>query len=74
MFDFLNSTLQLIQKVSLLNNKVNYKKYLHGPNIDHKYISVREYIVYNILLFTISTDSCKYLKYFNLQNKICTYR
>ena len=38
MFDFLNSTLQLLQKVSLLNNKVDNKKYLHGPNIDHIFI------------------------------------
>ena len=50
MFDFVNSTLQVLQNVSLLNNKVNNKKYLYGCNIDHKYISVREYIVYYILL------------------------
>ena len=50
MFDFLNNTLQVLQNVSLLNNKVNNKKYLHGRNIDQKYISVREYMVYYILL------------------------
>ena len=50
MFDFLNNTLEVLQNVSLLNNKVNNKKYLYGRNIDQKYISVREYMVYNILL------------------------
>ena len=35
---------------SLLNNIVNNKKYLYGRNIDHKSISVREYMVYYILL------------------------
>ena len=50
MFHFLNSTLQLLQNVSLLNNKVNNKKYLYGGNIHHKYISVREYMFYYILL------------------------
>ena len=50
MFDFLNNTLQVLQNVSLLNNKVNNKKYLHGRNIDQKYISVREYMVYYMLL------------------------
>ena len=49
MFDYLNSTLQVLQNVSLLSNKVN-KKYLSGRNIDHKYISVRECMVYYILL------------------------
>ena len=49
MFDFLNSALQVLH-VYLLNNKVNNKKYLYGRNIDQKYISVREYMVYNILL------------------------
>ena len=62
-FEFLNSTLQVLQNVSLLNNKVNSKKYIYGRNIDHKYISI-----------TISTDSCICLKYFNLQNKICRYK
>ena len=50
MFVFLNSTLQVLQKVYLLNNKVNSKKYLYGRNIDHKYISLKEYTVYYILL------------------------
>ena len=50
MFDYLNSTLQVLQNVSLLSNKVNNKKYLSGRNIDHKYISVRECMVYYILL------------------------
>ena len=50
MFVFLNSTLKVLQKVYLLNNKVNSKKYLYGRNIDHKYISLREYTVYHILL------------------------
>ena len=39
-FDLVNSTLQVLQNVFLLNNKVNNKKYLYGRNIDHKYISV----------------------------------
>ena len=50
MFVFLNSTLKVLQKVSLLNNIVNKKKYLYGRNIDHKSISVREYMVYYLLL------------------------
>ena len=37
-FFFQSSTLQVLQKVSLLNNIVNNKKY--GRNIDHKFISV----------------------------------
>ena len=49
MSDFLNSTLQVLH-IYLLNNKVNNKKYLYERNIDHKYISVREYMVYYILL------------------------
>ena len=49
MFVFLNSTLQVLQKASLLNNIVNNKKYLYGCNIDHKSISVREYMVYLLL-------------------------
>ena len=47
---FLNSTLQVPQKVSLLNNIVNNKKYLYGHNIDPKITSVWEYMVYYILL------------------------
>ena len=50
MFVFLNSTLQVLQKVSPLKNIVNNKKYLCRRNIDHKTISVREYMVYYILL------------------------
>ena len=50
MFVFLNSTLKVLQKVSLLSNIVNKKKYLYGCNIDHKSISVREYMVYYLLL------------------------
>ena len=50
MFVFLNSTLQVLQKVSLLNNIVNNQKYLYQRNIDHKSISVREYMVYYLLL------------------------
>ena len=50
MFVFLNSTLKVLQKVSLLSNIVNKKKYLYGRNIDHKSISVREYMVYYLLL------------------------
>ena len=46
MFIFLNSTFQVLQKVSLLKNIVNNKKYLYGRNIDHKSISFREYMVY----------------------------
>ena len=49
MFVFLNSTLQALQKASLLNNIVNNKKYLYGCNIDHKSISVRESMVYLLL-------------------------
>ena len=48
MLDFLNSTLQVIQKS--IKQKSNNKKYLDGRNIEHKYISVREYMVYYILL------------------------
>ena len=50
MIVFLNSTLQVLQKLSLLNNIVNNRKYLHGRNIDHKSISAREYMVCYILL------------------------
>ena len=50
MFVFLNSTLQVLQKISLLNNILNNKKYFYGRNIDHKSISVREYMVYCLLL------------------------
>ena len=52
MFVFLNGILQVLQKVSLLNqnNIVNNKKYLYGPNIDHKSISAGEYMVYYIQL------------------------
>ena len=46
MFVFLNNKLQVLLKISLLNNMLNYKKYLYERNIDHKSISVREYIVY----------------------------
>ena len=49
-FVFLNSTLKVLQKVSLLNNIVNNKKCLYGCNIDHKFISVWELMVYYILL------------------------
>ena len=49
-FVFLNSTLQVLQKVSLLINIVNNKKYLYEHNIDHKSISVGEYMVCYILL------------------------
>ena len=48
-FVFLNSTLQVLQKVSLLNNIVNNQKYLDGCNINHKSTPVREYIVYYLL-------------------------
>ena len=37
---FLNNKLQVLQKVFLLNNMVNNKKYLYGRNIDHKFIFV----------------------------------
>ena len=52
MFVFLNSILQVLQKVSLLNqnNIVNNKKCLYGPNLDRKSISAGEYMVYYILL------------------------
>ena len=50
-FVFLISTLPVLQKVSLLNNIVNNKKYLYGRNIDHKSISIREYMIYYILLY-----------------------
>ena len=49
MFAFLNSALQVLQKVYLLNNIVNNKKYLYGRNIDMP-ISIREYMVYYLLL------------------------
>ena len=50
MLVFLNSRLHVLQKVSLLNNIANNKKYLYGRNIDHKSIPVREYMVYYLLL------------------------
>ena len=50
MFDFLDSALQVRQKVSLLNNILNNKRHLYGCNIDFKSISVREYMVYCLLL------------------------
>ena len=50
MLVFLNSTLQVLQNISLLNNIVNNKKDLYGRNIDHNSISVREYMVYHLLL------------------------
>ena len=50
MFVFLNSTLQVLLKRSLLNNISNNKKYLYGRNTDHKSISVREYTVYYLLV------------------------
>ena len=70
MFVFLNSTLRELQKVSLLNIIVNNKKYLFGRNIDHKSISVREYMVYCLLLTqqipiyisNISTYKTKYIR------------
>ena len=49
-FVFLNSTLQVLQKVSLLNNIVNNQKYLDGRDINHKSTPVREYIVHYLLL------------------------
>ena len=63
MFVFLNSTLKVLQKVSLLSNIVNKKKYLYGRNIDHKSISVREYMVYYVLL---SQQIPVYFKIFQL--------
>ena len=50
MFAFLNSKLEALQKRSLSNNILNNKKYLYGRNINHKSISVREYMVYYLLL------------------------
>ena len=50
MFVFLNSTLQVLLKRSLLNNSSNNKKYRYGRNTDHKSISVREYTVYYLLV------------------------
>ena len=50
MFVFLNNTLQVLLKISLLNNILNNKKYIYGHNIDHKSISVREYMIYYLLL------------------------
>ena len=66
--------LYVLQNVSLLNNKVNNKKYLCGRNINHKYISIREYMVYYILLYqqiptyveNISTYRTKYVRTGNL--------
>ena len=50
MFVFPNSTLQLLQKISPLNHILNNKKYIYGRNIDHKSISVKEYMVYYLLV------------------------
>ena len=33
-----------------IKQHINNKKYLYGRNIDHKSISVREYMVYYLLL------------------------
>ena len=49
LYVFLNSTLQVLQKVSLLNNIKQQKRSLER-NIDHKSISVREYMVFYLLL------------------------
>ena len=49
MFVFLNSMLQVLQKVYLLKNIVKNKKYRYERNIDMS-ISVREYMVYYLLL------------------------
>ena len=46
MFVFLNSTLLVPLKISLLNNILTTTKYLYGRNIDHKSISAREYMIY----------------------------
>ena len=80
-FDFLNSALQVLQKVSLLNNIVNNKRHLYGCNIDFKSISVREYMFYCLLLpqqipicfQIISTYRTKYVCTGNLQksNVLC---
>ena len=80
MFDFLNSTLQVPQNISLLNDKVN-KKNLYGCHIDHKYISFREYMVYYILLsqqiptyvWNISTYITKYVRTGNLHKSNVLY-
>ena len=49
-FVFLNSTLQVLQKISLLNNILNDNEYLYGRNIDHKSISVVVKMLYYLLL------------------------
>ena len=49
LYVFLNSTLQVLQKVSRLNNIKQQKRSLER-NIDHKSISVREYMVFYLLL------------------------
>ena len=49
LYVFLNCTLQVLQKVSLLNNIKQQKRSLER-NIDHKSISVREYMVFYLLL------------------------
>ena len=49
LYVFLNSTLQVLQKVSPLNNIKQQKRSLER-NIDHKSISVREYMVFYLLL------------------------
>ena len=71
-FVFLNSILQVLQKVSLLNNILNNKKYLYGRTIYDKPIFCLR--VYGLLYITILTYSYTSLKYFNFQNNICTYR
>ena len=38
MFVFLYSTLQVLQKISRLNNKVNNKRYFYGRSIDHEFV------------------------------------
>ena len=66
MFVFLNSILQVFQKkISSLNSILN-NKYLYGRNIDHKSISVMEYMVLCLL-----TQQISLYVYLNFQNKIC---
>ena len=81
MFVFLNSTLRVLLKISLLKNILNNKKYLYGCNINHESISVREYMVYYLLLpqqiplyvRNISTYRTKYVRTGNLQKSNVLY-
>ena len=70
MFVFLNSKLHQLQKISLSNNTLNNK------NISLDAISIRSLFLLGSIWFTITASTYSFIcvKFFTLQNKICTYR